>query len=1133
MVTPLGRRSSMITHFLLAATCLTASPGHAQSTPGTATPDPLLAEFRDPPQSARPRVWWHWMNGNITQDGIAKDLAWMKRIGIGGAQAFDASIATPQIVAKRLVYMTPQWKQAFSFAASEAQRLGLELAIASSAGWSETGGPWVRPEDGLKKVVWSETELVGGKRFNGSLPPPPSVTGPFQTLAAKDEVGSLLGSQLGKIEVAPYYADIAVLAVPVSAGGDAPPALFTDGTGKQVDAAPLGDEDLRSTVELTRGTADPSLVARYAVPTTVRSARLFAPGGAAMFVGASYLPKLEASDDGKAWRNVAELPLSTVPTTIGFVPVTARQFRVTFAPARNAAGAFAPPVQGLDLASIGSAFGGRGSGAGGLQVAEFRLFTEDRIDRVEAKSGFDLVPDYYALDTGLPALRSAPPSEVVDLTARTRADGTLDWTPPSGRWKVIRLGYSLTGTTNHPAPAEATGLEVDKFDGAAVRRYMEHYFGLYRDASGGLIGGRGVRAIVNDSIEVGAANWTPQMIEQFTRLRGYDPTPWLATLTGTIVGSRQQSDRFLYDYRRTLSDLIAREHYGTVAAVAHENGLKVYGEALEENRPVIGDDMAMRRHADIPMAAMWTYPREAGPKLAYIADIKGAASVAHVYGQNLVAAESLTALLAPWAFGPADLKRIVDLEFVLGVNRPVIHTSVHQPNDDNAPGVALSIFGQYFNRHEAWAELAGPWIDYLARNSLMLQQGRNVADVAYFYGEEAPLTGLFSAKPIGDAPRDLAYDFVNADALTGALANDGAELVTPGGARYRVLYLGGSSRQMTLPVLRRLAELVEGGATIIGVRPQGNPSLAGDPAEWNALATRLWPGGDAASVGNGRVIATSDIEAGLRAAGVTPDFRYAGGQPDTEIQFLHRKLADGDSYFLSNRKDRAEAVEARFRVTGKAPELWHAETGAAEPVAYRIENGETVVPLTLAPDDAVHVVFRKPARADARAIKKLEPVELVRLEGPWTVAFQPGRGAPETATFQALKPLDEHEQAGIKYFSGVATYTTDFATPQGWRRAQPLWLDLGEAREIAEVRINGKLAGSAWHAPYSVDIAALARPGRNRLEVRVANLWVNRLVGDAQPGATKIARVNGPTYGAKAPLRRSGLIGPVRLLGVR
>ncbi|MET0195078.1 MAG: glycosylhydrolase-like jelly roll fold domain-containing protein, partial [Hyphomicrobiaceae bacterium] len=263
------------------------------------------------------------------------------------------------------------------------------------------------------------------------------------------------------------------------------------------------------------------------------------------------------------------------------------------------------------------------------------------------------------------------------------------------------------------------------------------------------------------------------------------------------------------------------------------------------------------------------------------------------------------------------------------------------------------------------------------------------------------------------------------------------------------------------------------------------------------------------------------------------DFTYSGGQPDSAIPFVHRKLGDGDSWFLVNQKDRTETIEARFRVTGKAPELWRAETGESEPLGYRIEGAETVVPLTLAADESVHVVFRKPAQADALAIPKLEPAELATLSGPWTVAFQPGRGAPPRATFTELKPLDENAAAGIKYFSGIATYTRDFTAPREWRPGQPLWLDLGEVRELAEVRVNGALAGTAWHAPYRVDIGGVAKPGRNRLEVRVANLWVNRLIGDAQPGATKITWTAQPTYRADAPLRRSGLIGLVRLLGVR
>ncbi len=363
-----------------------------------------------------------------------------------------------------------------------------------------------------------------------------------------------------------------------------------------------------------------------------------------------------------------------------------------------------------------------------------------------------------------------------------------------------------------------------------------------------------------------------------------------------------------------------------------------------------------------------------------------------------------------------DLKRVIDLEFVNGVNRPVVHTSVHQPADDKVPGLSLFIFGQYFNRHETWAEMARPWVDYMARNSLLLQQGRNVADVGYFYGEEGPLTALYGDKPVADAPKTYAYDFVNADALMDALSNDGTELVTPGGARYRALYLGGSSRRMTLATLRRIAALADGGATVVGQKPEGTPSLAGDAGEYAALVAKLWPGGEVAMVGKGRVIASNDVEASLQRIGVGPDFAFSGGQAESDIPFVHRKLSDGESYFLVNRKNHPETIEARFRVTGKAPELWDAATGKAEAVSYRIENGETIVPLSLAAEQSVHVVFRKSAVADALAIKKLVPVPLARLDGPWQVSFQPGRGAPPSATLPALQPLNENGDSRDQVF---------------------------------------------------------------------------------------------------------------------
>jgi len=1088
--------------------------------------DPLQEGFANPPNSARPRVWWHWMNGNVTKDGIRKDLEWMKRVGIGGLQNFDANLTTPQIVDKRLVYMTPEWKDAFRYAASLANDLDLELAIAASPGWSETGGPWVQPKDGLKKLVWSETLVTGGKRFTGRLAAPPAITGPFQSLPMNDMLAGLSGGE--KKDPPAYYGDVAVLAYPVVTKTQSASPRISSGTGEQVDAGILSDGEFDKTIQLSPGTADnPAvLVLTYDTPQTIRSATMFVPGKGP-FSEMGVVPRLESSDDGKAWRMLANLPVTAVPTTVSFAPVTARTFRVVFVPTPPPA-FNREPAPGADGGQVMAALTGRSNQP--IKVSELRLSSEAKVDRFESKAGFAIERDYYSLVNGNDE-PGVEPSKVIDLTGNMKPDGTLEWRAPRGAWRIVRLGYSLLGTTNHPATAEATGLEVDKFDGPAVRNYLDTYLGMYRDTVGpDLIGQRGVRALLTDSIEVGAANWTPRMIDQFKRLRGYDPTAWLPALTGVIVQSRTASDAFLYDYRRTLADLMSSEHYGTVATVAHEHGLKVYGEALEDNRPSLGDDMTMRSHADVPMAAMWTYQPTGKPLPTYLADIKGAASVAHVYGQNLVAAESLTSILSPWAHAPSDLKRVIDLEFVTGVNRPVIHTSVHQPLDDRVPGLSLFIFGQYFNRHETWAEMAKPWVDYLARNGYMLQQGRHYADVAYFYGEEAPLTGLYGQQPITDAPARYGYDFVSADALLNQLAVEGAEIVAKGGARYRVLYLGGSSHRMTLGTLRQVASFAEAGATIVGVSPASSPSLNHDQAAFDTLVRKLWSGQPVTQVGRGRVLASKDIEAALASLRIGPDFTHTKSQSDTEVLFLHRRVGDGDIYFVNNRKDRPERFEARFRVTGRAPQIWRADTGVAEPVSYRIEEGVTIVPLDMNVEDSFFVVFRTPTNTSSFTATRPELTPGVTIDGPWEVMLQPKLGNAHSIKLDALGSLSDQADPAVKYFSGIAIYERGFALPKGARPGSPLILDLGSVGDLAEVHVNGKLAGTVWHAPYRLDIGNALKGGRNEIEIRVANLWVNRLIGDAQPGATKVAYTASPAYRPDAPLRRSGLIGPVQLL---
>ncbi len=1093
----------------LLITALLTSSAFAVSVPAVA--DELADGFKDPPSSARPRVWWHWMNGNVTIDGIEKDLAWMKRVGIGGLQNFDASLATPQVVEKRLVFMDPDWKAAFKHAVQSAEAKGLEFAIAASPGWSETGGPWVKPDDGMKKLVWSQTVIPGGKAFKGQIAAPPRVTGPFQDHKLWDPVASFTGSAV----FAPPQAggEIATFAVSAQPALSVLPKVSL-GDGSAVDAAMLFDAADETAIKVKTGTADTpaSLTFDYGKPITVRSARLHVVHAKPPFGEPGYLPLLEVEQNG-IWRKLGTLGLSEVSASLGFPAVTAQRFRLVLAanpaPARVGLGEGAPGAETFDIATMLK--------VSALDIGNFRLSGDVRLSQSEVKAGFGTVNDYYEI-TGKGAAKSG--TKVVDLSKMVKPDGTLDWTPPKGSdWRIYRFGWSLTGKVNHPATKEATGLEVDKYDPAAVRRYLEHYLGLYRDVVGKeLMGAKGIRALLTDSIEVGPSNWTANLPAEFKARRGYDMMPWFPTLAGEVIGSEAETEKFLYDFRATLADMLADNHYGTVAKVAHEHGLKVYGEALEDVRPVLGNDIAMRKYADVPMAALWTWNRGSPPRPTLLGDMKGAASVAHIYGQNIVAAESMTSASQPWAFAPRDLKRVIDLEFASGINRPVVHTSVHQPLDDKQPGLSLMIFGQYFNRHDTWAEMAKPWVTYMARTCYMLQQGRNHADIAYFYGEEMPLTTMFAQGAPKDLPKRYAYDFVNADVLANALSFEGGEIVAKGGARYKALYLGGTSHKMTLATLKRVAAMVEAGATVIGEKPEGSPALKDDADAFKSLADKLWA--------NPRVIATRDVEAGMAKAGVKPDFSHDGAG---EILFVHRKLADGEAYFVNNRDNKAHKIEARFRVTGKTPEYWDAISGTSSPLTYRIIGDETIIPLNLAPEDAKFVIFRQAGEGSATAATA-PMLKSQSLNANWKIAFQPGRGAPVSATMSSLAPLNESSDPGIKHFSGIATYTTTFTLPKGAKAGAPLWLDLGEVGDLAEVRVNGQSVGTVWFAPFRVDIGKLMKIGSNTLEVSVANTWVNRLIGDKQRGAQKITFTAAPTYKPDAPLRASGLIGPVTLI---
>ena len=1000
-------------------------------------PHNLRSGFQNPPQEALPRVWWHWMDGNITEDGIRKDIEWMHRSGIGGFHCFEAGTGIRPVVGHRLTYMSEEWKDAFRLATSMADSLGMEVAIASCPGWSNTGGPWVKPEQAMKRLVWSEQRVAGGHRLTVTLSEP------------KNEQ---------------WYKDTYVVAVRANKADRTPEEL-----GARYTRSSEGESPVWIQYEFRK-------------PVTVKAMRI-ADGHYRSIWAALPAPvtkHLEVSDDGSTFRRVCDIPHGSVYwQTLEIGPATARYFRVVFDDK--------PTVE-----------------------PEWQLFTTARINHCEEKAGFASPSDMNDHPTSDADGEAVPLTDVIDLTGKMDADGQLTWDAPKGTWTIYRFGYTLTGKQNHPAPAEATGLEVTKLDKEAFAAFLEYYLDTYRQTTDK------VRYLLIDSYEAGWETWAPHIVEEFEQRRGYSLLPWMPVLTGQIIGSAQQSETFLFDWRTTIGELIDECMYENATRIAHQYGLQTYFEAHENGRLYLVDGMSAKHHADIPMAAMWTVnPAEkalhSSARMAE-SDIRESASVAHLYGKPIVAAESMTVngdLGSAYSYYPGNLKPTADLEMACGVNRFVIHESAHQPVDDNKPGLGLMQYGQWFNRHETWAAYARPWTDYLSRSCYLLQQGRNVADVLYYYGEDDVVTSLFAHEHPA-VPAGYNYDYLNKEALLSIVSFDGSHFVTPAGARYRVLIIGRDCKHVSPSVSEKIEALKQQGAPVF----------------------------------DEKTVTVADA-----LQGTSPDF---GADAPGDLRFVHRTTGEEEIYWVSNRRNEARTIRATFRVSGLTPKLWHPDTGDVEAVAYEQQADRTTVELQLSRHDAVFVVFERQAakgvETPARTLQKsqisnikyqisnttLHPshcIEVVGEDSPWTVHFDTAWGGPETAVFDRLMSYTDSEDKGIKYYSGTATYFNNVSlTPQEMGQGR-LILDLGRVGCMAEVIVNGRNMGVLWKEPYALDVTEALRPGRNELEIRVVNQWVNRIIGDRQPDCEKrYTTTPRAFYRADSPLLPAGLMGPVKVI---
>jgi len=886
----------------------------------TAEPD-LETAFSHPPDDARPWVYWFWSDGNLTRGGITADLEAMQRVGIGGVLIMDVDQNVPK---GPVTFMSPAWREMFTFAVSEAGRLGLKVNMNNDAGWTGSGGPWIDAAHSMQKVVWTETTLCGGRHFNGVMAQPETVAG--------------------------YYRDIALLAFPtptaetntMQEGG----VTVTSSASQAFVGATVVDGD-RGTGSLLPRPVDvgkPQFVQlEFSAPFEARSVELTLGSEA----GARVLCELQVSQDGQAFRGLAQIQPG--PSPQAFETVRARFFRLVF---RGGTAA-------LDQ----------------LRINEVRLSSAFRIPNFSAKSGLKLVssPDDVAARE---KDASIDQSKVIDLTAQSH-DGHLTWDVPPGNWTLLRVGHTSTGKTNYPASVEGKGLEVDKLSRAAVDLHFDAFIGKLIADIGGAKAANTLTTLHVDSWEVGYQNWTPEFRAAFRRLRGYDPLPWLPAFTGRSVGDAALSERFLWDVRRTISELLNENYAARLAERAHENG-RLFSVQGYRYGPF--DCLSYVGRADLPIGEFWTTrdPLNLHPS------VKTMTSAGHIYGKNIIAAEAFTATdtMGRQQNHPYSLKAIGDAAFCAGVNQFIFHRYSMQPwVDDRKPGMTMGPWGVEYERTATWWEQTKPWHEYLARCQYLLRQGRFVADLCYLQSEEGFNIPALPSEIKPAVPAGYDFDFCSDEIVRTRMKVENGRLVLPDGTSYRAMVLP-LQRLMTPALLRKIRELVQAGATVYGPPPLGSPSLADFPScdeEGKRLVAELWVDCDCdgnakleRALGKGKVIWGVPLEQLLAKIGAEPDFAYRNSQSIDVVQAgtlptirsVHRALPDRDIYFVANLGDTLAHITSSFRVAGGAPELWHADSGLKERAAvYDIADGRTRVPMDLEPRGSVFVVIRKGADA--------------------------------------------------------------------------------------------------------------------------------------------------------------------------
>lgn len=1041
--------------------------------------------FSNAPDSIQTSVYWYWISDNISKEGLVKDLHAMKKVGIN--RAFIGNIGLDDIPKEKwgkVNIFSDAWWDAVHTALKTATELGIDIGMFNGPGWSQSGGPWVKETQAMRYLYAADTLVRGGTRFTGKVGHYP----------ANLQRTNVLAFQVPK----DYHLSLA----------NSKPSISGNLEG---DLTTLLDKQHRQGIHLLKDkpsellfTMDRPFSARSLIVHTAHQA-------------AAFQVRLEVERDGQFVEiktfhvdrtnpavNVGFDPFA--PATVSFAAAEGRKFRLLIDQVQGEAG-----------------------------ITEVELTTTPKVEHTEEKVFAKMHPTplpfwhHYMwerqAESDDPA-HAVDPASVKNLTDMVSNEGILDWEVPAGEWIIMQTGMLPTGAFNAPAVGGGQGLEIDKMSEEHVQAHFDAFVGeIFRRVPEQ--DRKSFKVVVQDSYETGGQNWTDDFEQKFQKAFGYDPKPYLQAYYGFVVGSQDESDRFLWDMRRFVADQVAYEFVGGFRKISHKHGLTTWLENYG-HWGFPGEFLQYGGQSDEVGGEFWSEGE--------LGDIenRAASSAAHIYGKNKVSAESFTAAGNIFGRYPAMFKERGDRFFAEGINNSLLHVYIHQPYADKLPGVN-AWFGNDFNRLNTWFYEMDGFLAYLKRSNYMLQQGKYVADVAYFIGEDAPkMTGVQQPS----LPKGYDFDYMNAEVILSRMTLKDGRFTLPDGVSYKILVLP-PLETMRPALLQKIAALVEAGGVVLGPRPKRSPSLQDfrkADQVLNVLADKMWGNIDGKSVkshayGKGLLLEGMSLEEAFALLKLRPDVQL---QDDAAVHYLHRTLSDGDIYFLTNQSGQPITFSPSFRISGKRPALWDAVSGEIRALPDYSDNGETTtVPMELSAQGSAFVVFRdQETAAPAATLAKANfpaAALTIPIAGSWDLTFTSPDSVSFKKTFNDLSDWSTSSDAEVKYFSGSAVYR--IALPDlSAQLNKRIVLQLGQVGVVASVSVNDKLAGNVWTNPYEIDISDYCREGKNELSIKVTNTWVNSLIGDQQlaPSAQKRWTIVNP-YNANSKLHSGGLLGPVKL----